>query len=334
LFVHLSPGFTQVGPDREPVTLRQKSRRVARRAADLWHGLVPGIGAGTTGVFVLGMHRSGTSAFARIVNLIGVPLGSDNDEFSPGPANPRGYWESRRLSLFQDTLLDRLGGSWDAPPRLEDGWERSLSMLEPIGRGRRIFGIVYPNAHLWAWKDPRTAITLPFWLRALRARPVIVVIHRHPLEVAHSLAIRSTMPKLEALALWERYNRAILRNAVDLPAFVTSFPRIIGDPASEAVRMVEFLSAVDVELPTEVPHEALHSFVEPSLRHSVYEDADLTSDDDVTPEQRALRAALISLEGAHETLPTMHLPPESPAVESLLDRRRAPQHQRKDRLQA
>jgi hypothetical protein len=316
----------------EKVTLRERYQRDLRRTADSWRGLAPGPGNGATGVYVLGMHRSGTSALARIVNLVGVPLGSD-EGFVPDRANPRGYWESRQLAQFQDRLLARLGGSWAAPPRLEHGWERSPRLVAVIGRGRWIFRTVYRNESLWVWKDPRMSITLPFWLRALRVKPVIVMIHRHPLEVARSLEARSQMPKLDALALWERYNRAMLQNAAQLPTFVTSFARLVADPANEAGLMVSFLRDVDVKLPNEVPHEVIRSFVESSLRHSAYDDADLTSDADVTPEQRALREMLVSLEGAHETLPRMDMPPESPAVESLLDRRRAlPKHGRRGRL--
>ena len=302
-----------------------------RRTGDLRRGLARGPGAGNTGVFVLGMHRSGTSALARVVNLLGVPLGYQ-DSFIPDDANPRGYWESRPLSGFQDRLLVRLGGSWAAPPRLEDGWERAPRLVALIGRGRWIFGTVYGNESLWMWKDPRMSLTLPFWLRALRVNPVVIMIHRHPLEVARSLETRSKMPKLEALALWERYNRAMLQNAATLRTYVTSYPRIVSDPAKEALLMLAFLRGADVHLPAELPDELINSFVESSLRHSAYDEGDLASDADITPEQKALAALLTSLEGAHDALPAVNMPPESPAVEPLLARRRAlPLHGRRGR---
>jgi hypothetical protein len=140
------------------------------------------------------------------------------------------------------------------------------------------------------------------------------------------------MPKLDALALWERYNRAMLQNAAQLPTFMTSFARLVADPAYEAMRMVAFLRALQVDLPSDVPDDAIRSFVESSLRHSVHDDGELTSDTDVTPEQRALRAILVSLEGPHDVLPKVHMSPESPAVERSLDRRRGlPRHGRRGR---
>ena len=46
-------------------------------------------------VFVLGMHRSGTSAIARGISSLGVYLG--NDFLDAQPENPTGYWEDRNL---------------------------------------------------------------------------------------------------------------------------------------------------------------------------------------------------------------------------------------------
>lgn len=44
-------------------------------------------------IVVLGMHRSGTSAVTKSLELMGVGLG---DNLSPaGFANPKGFWEDR-----------------------------------------------------------------------------------------------------------------------------------------------------------------------------------------------------------------------------------------------
>ena len=114
-----------------------RARRVIRRAVDFGLGLGPGSGEGATGVFVLGMHRSGTSALARIVNLVGVPLGSDgDDDFSPDDSNPSGYWESRQLAFFQDRLLESVRTSstrsFSASP-----WYFSASGSSPARRASR-----------------------------------------------------------------------------------------------------------------------------------------------------------------------------------------------------
>ena len=73
------------------------------------------------GVFVLGMHRSGTSAVTRAISAFGVPLGHPADAMPPGPDNPEGFAESIALAECNERLLDLAGGRWDAPPELAPG---------------------------------------------------------------------------------------------------------------------------------------------------------------------------------------------------------------------
>ena len=69
------------------------------------------------GVYVLGMHRSGTSALARVIDLLGVPV-ADDGLLAPSEDNPAGYWEPLDLVLFNQVLLRELGGRTMAPPPL------------------------------------------------------------------------------------------------------------------------------------------------------------------------------------------------------------------------
>src|SRR4051794_2356889 len=78
-----------------------------------------------TGVVVLGMHRSGTSAVTRLINLLGVSVGDTADLVGEDHANRRGYWESYSLSTYQEHLLELLGGSWYRPPALAPGWHKN-----------------------------------------------------------------------------------------------------------------------------------------------------------------------------------------------------------------
>jgi hypothetical protein len=71
-------------------------------------------------IFVVGMHRSGTSAIARLLNLLGVDLG---DDLLPSAVdNETGFWESRRVVEANDAILATLSSRWDSPPRLPEGW--------------------------------------------------------------------------------------------------------------------------------------------------------------------------------------------------------------------
>lgn len=56
--------------------------------------------AGANAILISGMHRSGTSALTRILNLLGTELG--NDLLPPHADNPHGYWESGAAVALND----------------------------------------------------------------------------------------------------------------------------------------------------------------------------------------------------------------------------------------
>jgi len=63
-------------------------------------------------IVVLGMHRSGTSAVTRVLNLMGCWAGPE-DAFAPADAaNPTGYWEHRDVWTLDEAVLRALGSSW------------------------------------------------------------------------------------------------------------------------------------------------------------------------------------------------------------------------------
>ena len=56
-------------------------------------------------VLILGMHRSGTSALARVLNLAGLRLSTDLLE--PNQDNPLGYWEAKNIVRINNQLLQQ-----------------------------------------------------------------------------------------------------------------------------------------------------------------------------------------------------------------------------------
>src|SRR6185312_12242151 len=61
-------------------------------------------------ILVLGMHRSGTSAVTRVLNLLGADLGSRL--VAPAADNPAGFWEHADAVKINDDLLQALGRTW------------------------------------------------------------------------------------------------------------------------------------------------------------------------------------------------------------------------------
>ncbi|MEA2627193.1 MAG: hypothetical protein QOD06_3238 [Candidatus Binatota bacterium] len=276
---------------------------------------------GSTGVFVLGMHRGGTSAVTRVINLLGVPICDPADLMPATADNPRGYWESTSLSRVNDDLLLRLGGTWAAPPKLAAGWELDRRLGSFRESAVAAFRAVHP-ADAWVWKDPRTSITFPFWLRALAARPIVVLAHRHPLEIARSLEKRDGLGKLFGMALWERYLRSALESIAGLPVLLVPYDRFVGDPLSWTAELRTFLARHGLARGGEPSAEEISEFVEPRLRHTAYGEAELAGDREISDAQRALFAGLEARVGGNDAFAPVELPAETFWTEPLLAARR------------
>ena len=268
------------------------------------------------GVFVLGMHRSGTSAVTRVVNLLGVPVGQP--QMPPQPDNPAGFWEVATLADLNDEILGALGGSWDAPPVPRQGWEDDPGVASLRGRAEEAFRAAHQGP-TWVWKDPRATLLLPFWRGVTGTRDVAVVVLRNPLDVAHSLNRRNGFPVTYGLALWERYMRALHRDARGMPCLVVRYDDVIDDPAPEVGRIAQFLdSREESGEPGELSHDAIAASIARSLRHRRHSHDDLGIDGRVSSAQRALYDAFDSTVGEHESLDMAPLPEETPCVEALV----------------
>ena len=271
------------------------------------------------GVFVLGMHRSGTSAATRLVNLLGVPTCVDEDLLPGTDDNPRGYWESASLTSFNDRIFEAFESDWSCPPRLAPGWEKDPALAELRAEAPGLFSRAFP-VESWLWKDPRNCITLPFWTMALDVEPVVVLVHRNPLEIAASLGARDDLGEVYCLALWERYLQSCLSAISGIPTLVTTYDDILENPAAWCESVRDFLSGVGVatgELEPTAP-----DYVDTKLRHARLTREDVVGDPAVSSAQRELLDILETLRGAHDTLSVPGFPDETPTTEALLSERR------------
>ena len=190
-------------------------------------------------VIITGMHRSGTSAIARIIDDFGLRPGA-GPAMVPAADNPRGFFERRDVNDFNDAWLSRLGGSWWAPPPTTAGTWRQLDEFE-LNAARAQLDLFDIDGAPWYSKDPRTALLLPLWDRlALREHPVIVCT-RHPGEVAASLWLRNGLSSRRALALWAVYTAAAVNNAGDRPALVVDYAAFLEEPLESIAALEQFL---------------------------------------------------------------------------------------------
>ena len=192
-------------------------------------------------VFVLGMHRSGTSVLARILNLMGFFFGSENVSTGRNAENEKGFWERRDVRTLNDTVLFTAGCDWDRVSELD--LDAIPASSKAAHRSAAADIVMNMDAHRpWFMKEPRFCVLLPVWRDVLEI-PVYIHIQRNPLEVAHSLKARSGIPIRAGLALWETYNVRALEASAGLPRLFVSFEDLMQDPVST----VESLHAALVE---------------------------------------------------------------------------------------
>jgi hypothetical protein len=274
-----------------------------------------------TGVFVLGMHRSGTSAVTRLISLLGLHTPPEEDLVQPTAKNPKGYWESESLVAFNERLLWAIDCDIGCPVALEPGWERD-PRLDPLrDEARKVFHEVFPHAP-WVWKDPRHCLAFAFWRSVLEVDPVVVLVNRNPLEItASALRLRREQGKIYALALWERYLRQALTQLAGLPVMVTDYAQVLAGPLAWSEQAHAFLTGAGVPAHAHRDDDVL-DFIDTELRHTEFTGADLLDDPDVSDAQRGLFAALAELEGRHDSFSAPALPDETPTTEPLLAERR------------
>jgi hypothetical protein len=199
------------------------------------------------GVVVLGMHRSGTSAVSRILNLLGADVGPESDlltEFD----NPTGHWESKTLVACNDRILAAFGRSWDFPPWLAPGWEFTEPASRLVPELSEAFASVYGSSP-WVWKDPRTCLTFPLWRRVLGSEARVVLVFRDPGAVVASVRRRDGIPSLYTVGLWHHYVRAAVQASAGLPVVCLRFEDLVASPVAAVRALADDVSALGVDLP-------------------------------------------------------------------------------------
>lgn len=233
--------------------------------------------AGSTGVLVLGMHRSGTSAVSGVLYHLGVQLGRT---VSPaGPSNPKGYFENTRVMLLHEELLASFGTTWDDPRALPAGWSDDHRLAPWRNRLAAILEDEFGGAALWGIKDPRLCRLLSFWLPLLEqasVRAVAVLVVRHPGAVAASNARRTAMAQEQAIELWLEHTLAAERDTRRLPRAVLSYERLLANWQHE---IADVAARLNLPLNFDASRVAqVKAFLDGDLQHNREGDAALGDD--------------------------------------------------------
>ena len=226
--------------------------------------------------FVLGMHRSGTSCLTGSLQQRGLHLGT---VYESRPHNRKGNRENQRVMDLNDAVLQASGGRWDRPPetlRWDDAHASQRdAILATLQAGA--------DGGQWGFKDPRTLLTLPFWMQGLPGGARFVGTFRHPASVVRSLRARDPgMPVAAGLSLWSAYNRRLLDLHLAAP-----FPLACFDVDPGAYRRT--VDAIVAHLGWDPVPDVPDPFFEDELRNHAPPDTEVEG---VTPAHLALHDAL------------------------------------------
>lgn len=157
----------------------------------------------TQPLIIIGMHRSGTSLVSRLLNDLGIHMGNslsrDAESIFFQKINRRIYKSAG--SDWGD--IDLLLASMEDENFIEKELENELRILFPeksfLGFNKGVAHHFSPGIWSslmegddirWGWKDPRTTMTFPIWLRIFPNARVLHVI-RNGIDVAISTHRRS-----------------------------------------------------------------------------------------------------------------------------------------------
>lgn len=230
-----------------------------------------------TAIMVLGMHRSGTSALTRILNLLGADL--PDDLIKANAYNKSGYWEPSAVVALNDAWLTKARAAWDAPYLPEEALTGALPRSAVKTAADTISDAFGAGHDLIALKDPRCTLFAPTWRQAIvRAgyAPAQLIIHRDAAEVAQSLAHRDGFSPDEAGLLWAWYCLKALEAHAANGGVVMSYAALREDWRSVMERVKHELSLEALTLTEEASAQVDAFLQEPRSKSEAAFSADVS----------------------------------------------------------
>ena len=229
-------------------------------------------------LFVLGMHRSGTSALTRVLDLLGFQ--NARALMPANTFNKLGYFEASGAVKINESLLQDASSFWFDPEPVDFDVFPAELVEKYTAQTRKFLETEFSEGTHFVLKDPRISKTFPIWRKAaedagFQVRCMLAC--RHPQEVAASLARRDQMTSAHALELWQSYMFDAERYSRHTPRMTVLYDALMAEWRSV---MTDTLHALGLSL-DDFPNRdeaAIDGFLSPSLRNfKDAEDGDASS---------------------------------------------------------
>lgn len=204
-------------------------------------------------IFIVGMHRSGTSCLAGCLERCGLFLGeiSRSNVF-----NIKGNYELEEVIKIHDDILSVNNGNWAKIPNHIHINQEQKQMIQSV--------ISQLSLHSpWGIKDPRLLLLIDEWIKLIGAKKKykIVGTFRDPVAVAKSLYNRNKITKEESYQIWTKYNSELVRLHK-----LYKFPLVEFDLSNPTV-YCDIISILAIRLGLQPDIPQLQLFIDQSLNH-------------------------------------------------------------------
>ena len=220
-----------------------------------------------TAIVVLGMHRSGTSAASRVLNLLGCDLPAN--VMGPSDSNTAGHWESQEIYKLNNRILESAGSNWQDWEAVNQDWFTSARAEEFKDEAAAVIENEFGKSRLFVLKDPRICRLMPFWtdvLASMEIAPKVIVPLRNPMEVAASLEARNGFPSSFGQLLWLRHTLDAERFSRGMPRYFFNYEDLLSNWAGVMEKAKPALDIGWPRLSAQVTAE-IEEFLSDKLRH-------------------------------------------------------------------
>ena len=227
----------------------------------------PAEGSSRRVLLILGMHRSGTSAVTRVLNLLGADLGERL--VAPAADNPAGFWEHADAVKINDDLLQALGRTWYDMRDMPANWLESDAAKAASRSIEKLIGRDFANSRLCAVKDPRMCLTAPLWISEFGKQGFVVdclFVVRNPNEVIESLHVRNGWPRTPLFLMWVQYLLEAEAATRECDRTLITFDQLLANWRSSMGRVAEHF-CMEWPNPIDTVVGEVDAFLDRKLRH-------------------------------------------------------------------
>jgi glycosyltransferase involved in cell wall biosynthesis len=246
-------------------------------------------------IVVLGMHRSGTSAITRSLQVMGVELGDRLMSATAMEGNAKGFLEDLDFNALNNEILNALGSNWHALSPIESGDVEILRKKGYFFRAVELLRQKIINLPIFGFKDPRVAKLLPFWKGVFshcQFEVSYLLVVRHPLSVTKSLAKRDGFEAEQSYLMWLDHVITSLIWSIGYRRVLVDYDYLMKSPGHELSRIAKGLG-LEID-PTKLESYKAE-FLDEGLRHTAYRPNDLLLDDACPPLVREIYAVLLNV---------------------------------------